>query len=118
MAIYLQAHCTEDSQGQDFWQVMKFIQLRSTCTSIVLNMGYKNYLIHLKEYVLCVWHTIILWQSLLQWLTAGDEIRVLAFNIHLICSEYRFKYNLLQIKKIVCFAWITVSLYWTWAGIM
>jgi len=65
-------------------------------------MGYKNDLIHLKEYVLNAWHTAILWKSLLTWLTASDEIRVWAFDIHLICSEYRFKYNLRQIKYFVC----------------
>ena len=49
----------------------------------VLNMGYKNDLIHLKEDVLSLWYTTILWQSLLTWLTASDEIRVLLFDIHL-----------------------------------
>jgi len=33
---------------------MKFIQLGNTCTLTVLNMGYKNDLIHIKEYVLSV----------------------------------------------------------------
>jgi len=33
-------------------------------------MGYKNDLIHLKDYVIS-----ILWQSLLTWITASDEIR-------------------------------------------
>jgi len=35
-------------------------------------------------------------------LTASDEIRALAFDIHLISSEYGFKHNLRQIKKFVC----------------
>jgi len=61
-------------------------------------MGYKNDLIHLKEYVLSVWQTTILWKSLLTWLTASDEIRVLSFDIHFISSEYGFKHNLSQIK--------------------
>jgi hypothetical protein len=65
-------------------------------------MCYKNDLIHLKEYVLSAWLTAILWQSLLTWLTESDKIRVLAFDIHLICSEYGFKHNLRQIKKFVC----------------
>jgi len=46
--------------------------------------------------------TYILWQSLLTWLTASDEIRVLAIVIQLIRSEYGFKHNLPQIKKFVC----------------
>jgi len=68
----------------------------------MLNMGYKNDLIHLKEYVLGPWHTANLWQSLLTCLTAKNEIRVLAFDIHLICSEYGLKHNLRQIKKFLC----------------
>jgi len=71
-------------------------------------MGYKNDLIHLKEYVLSCWHTTILWRSLLTWLTESDEIRVLSFDIHLTSSEYVFKHNLSQIKKFVCFVWLTV----------
>jgi len=51
-------------------------------------MGYKNDLIHLKKYLLNFWHTIILWQSLLTWHTASDEIRVLSFDIQLTSSEY------------------------------
>jgi len=66
-------------------------------------MGYKNDLIHLKVYVLSVWHTTILWQSLLTWLTASDGIRVLSFDIHLTSSEYWFKHNLNQIKKLGVF---------------
>jgi len=66
-------------------------------------MGYKNDLIHLKEYVLSVWHTTILWQSLLTWLTASDEIRVFSFDIHLTSSEYGIKHNLSQIKKLGVF---------------
>jgi len=65
-------------------------------------MGYKNDLIHLKGYVFCSCHTTILLHSLLTCLTASDEIRVLAFDIHLVCSEYGFKHNLLLIKKCVC----------------
>jgi hypothetical protein len=72
-------------------------------------MGYKNDLIHLKEYVFSVWHTTILWQSLLTWLTASDESRVLSFDIHLTSSEYGFKHNLSQIMKFVWFIWLTVS---------
>jgi len=70
-------------------------------------MGYKNYLIHLIEYVLSVWHMTILWQSLLTWLTASDEIRVLSFDIHLNSSEYGFKHKLSQIKKfgVFCLAY-------------
>ena len=64
-------------------------------------MGYKNDLIHLKEYLLSLWYTTILWQSLLTWLTASDEIRVLSFDIHLTSSEYGFKHNLSPIKKFV-----------------
>jgi len=52
--------------------------------------------------VLHAWYKVILWQSLLKWLTGRDEILVLAFDIHLICSEYGFKHNMRQIKKIVC----------------
>jgi len=52
--------------------------------------------------VLRGWHKVILCQSQLTWLTASDEIRVLAFDMHLICSEYGFKHNLRQIKKFVC----------------
>jgi len=63
-------------------------------------MGYKNDLIHLKEDVISVWHTTILWQSLLTWLSASDEIRVLSLDIHLTSSEYGFKHNLRQIKKL------------------
>ena len=48
------------------------------------------------------WHTAILWQSMLTWLNAIDEIRVLTFDIHLIYSEYGFKHNLHQINKLVC----------------
>ena len=59
----------------------------------MLNIGYKNDLIHLKVYVLRAWHTANLFQSLLIWLTATDEIRVLAFDIHLICSEYVLKHD-------------------------
>jgi len=61
-------------------------------------MGYKNDLIHLKVYVLSVWHTTIQWQSLLTRLTASDEIRGLSFDIQIIPSEYGFKRNLSQIK--------------------
>jgi len=35
-------------------------------------------------------------------ITAIDEICVLAFDIHLICSEYGLKHNLRQNKKLVC----------------
>jgi len=65
-------------------------------------MGNKHDLIHLKEYALSAWHTVILEQSLLTWLTANDEIRVLAFDIHLICSDNGFKHNMRQIKEFVC----------------
>jgi len=75
-------------------------------------MGYKNDLLHLKVYVLFLWHTTILWQSLLTWLTAIDEIRVLSFDIHLTFSEYGFKHNLRQIKKFVRFVLLPVYLYW------
>jgi len=68
----------------------------------MLKMGYKYDLIHLKEYMLSTWHTAILWQSLLTCLTGSNEIRVLVFDIHLICSEYGFKHNLRQIKEFVC----------------
>jgi len=81
-------------------------------------MGYINELIHLKVYVLSVWHTTILWQSLLTWLTASDEIRVISFDIHSTSSVYGFKHNMSKIKKFVCFVWLTVYLYWTWTGIM
>ena len=77
--------------------------MRTTCTLTVLNMVYKNDLIHLKEYLLSLWYTTILWQSLLSWLTASDEIRLLSFDIHLTTSEYGFKHNLSQIKKFVFF---------------
>jgi len=80
-------------------------------------MGYKNYLIHLKGYVLSVWHTTIQWQSLLSWLTTSDEIRVLSFDIHLTSSEYGFKLNLSQIKELGLFR-LAYYLYWTWTGIM
>jgi len=63
-------------------------------------MGYKNDVIHLKEYLLSVWHTTILWQTLLTWLSASDEVRVLASDIHLTSSEYGFKHNLNQIKEL------------------
>jgi len=43
-------------------------------------MGYKNDLIYHEGYVLSVWHTTILWQSLLTWITASDEIRVLSLD--------------------------------------
>jgi len=66
-------------------------------------MGYKNDFIHLKVYVLNVWHTTILWQSLLTWLNASDEIRVLSFVIHLTSSEIGFKLNLSQNKKLGVF---------------
>jgi len=66
-------------------------------------MGYKNDLNLIKEYVLSVCHTSILWQSLLTWLTASDEIRVLSFDIQLSISEYWFKHNLSQIKKLSVF---------------
>jgi hypothetical protein len=61
-------------------------------------MSYKNVLIHLIGYVLGAWHTAILWQSLLTWLTASDEIRVFTFDIHFICSEYGIKHNLQKMK--------------------
>jgi len=57
-----------------------------------------------------LWHTTILWQSLLTWLTASDVIRVLSFDIHLSSSEYGFKHNLGQIKKFVCFVWLSISI--------
>jgi len=79
---------------------MNFVSLRSNCTLTVLNMVYKHDLIHLQKDVLHAWHTIILWQSLLIWLTASDEIRV--FDIQLICPECGFKRNLRQINKFVC----------------
>ena len=34
-------------------------------------------------------------------MNASDEIRVLAFDIHFICSEYGFKHNLGQNKVFV-----------------
>ena len=64
-------------------------------------MGYKNDLIYLKGYVLGVWHTTILWQSLLTWITASEEILVLSFDIHFTSSEYVFNHNLRQIKEFV-----------------
>jgi len=64
-------------------------------------MGYKNDLIYLKVYMLGSWCTDNLWPRLLTWLTAYDEIRVLAFDIQLICSEYGLKHNLGQIKRFV-----------------
>jgi len=36
----------------------------------------------------------------------------------LICSEYGFKHNLHQIKKLCIYAWLTVYLYWIWTGNM
>jgi len=65
-------------------------------------MGKNNDLIHLKRYVLGSWQSVILWKSLLTWLTASDEIRVLEFDIKFICSEYGSKHNMRQIKKFVC----------------
>ena len=47
-------------------------------------------------------HIAIQWQSLLTWLTASDEILELAFDTHIISSEYGLKHNLRQIKKFVC----------------
>jgi len=38
MAINLQATCIENCKEQDFWQVMKFVKLGTTCTLTVLNM--------------------------------------------------------------------------------
>jgi len=63
-------------------------------------MGYKNNWMHLKVYVLNLWHTTILWQSLLTWLTASDEIRVSSFDIHITSSEYGFKQILSQMKNL------------------
>jgi len=63
---------------------------------------YKHDLVHLKEYVLSAFLTVILRQSLLTWLTDSNIIRVLAFDNHLICSEYGIKNNMSQIKKFVC----------------
>jgi len=40
-------------------------------------------------------------KNLLTWQTAGYEIRVLTFHIHLISSEYGFKHNLHQVKELV-----------------
>jgi len=68
----------------------------------MLNMVYKNNWIHLKGYVLSAWNTSNLWQSLITWLTASDEILELAFDTHIISSEYGLKHNLRQIKKFVC----------------
>jgi len=81
-------------------------------------MGYINDLMHLKFYVLNVNIRPFLRQSLITWLTASDEIRVLPFDIELICSEYGFKHNMRQMKELVCFAWLTVYLYWIWNGII
>jgi len=64
-------------------------------------MGFKNDLIHLKEYLLSLWHTTNLKQTLLSWLTTSDEIRVLTFDLHLTSSEDGFKHYLSQIKKFV-----------------
>jgi len=36
---------------------------------------------------------------------------VMKFGIHLNFSEYWFKHNLSQIKKVVCFVWLTDYLY-------
>jgi len=60
----------------------------------VPDIGYKNVLKRLTDYVLGAWHTAILWQRL----TASDEIRVFTFDIHLIWSEYGFKHNLRKMK--------------------
>jgi len=67
----------------------------------VLNKSYKHDLIHPEKYVLRAWHKVIQWQSLWTWVTASDEIRVFAFDIHLICSEYGFKHNLRKIMEFV-----------------
>jgi len=72
----------------------------------------------MKGYVLSLWYTTILWQILLTWLTASDEVRVLLFDIHLTSSEYGFKHTFSQMKKFVCFVWLTVYPYWTGTGIM
>ena len=77
----------------------------------MLNTSYKNDLIHLREYVLTAF---ILWHSLLKWLTAGDEIRVFAFDIHFICSRYGFKHNLRQIMKFVfTIGLLSINIYMT-----
>jgi len=79
--------------------------------------GLNNDLIHLKQYVLSAWHTAILLQSLLTWFSACNEIRVLAFYIHMICSETGFKHNLRLITYFVCLR-LAYYLYWIWTGNM
>ena len=76
-------------------------------------MGYKNVLIHRTEYVLGAWHKAILWQSLLTWLNASDEIRVCTFDMRLICSEYGFNITCEEINLCV-YDWFSVYQFRIW----
>jgi hypothetical protein len=113
-------YCIEICQVIRPLTMMKFVQLRTTCTLSVPNIKDKQDVLHLKEFVLwgLTLQPICEEYSLETCLTPSNVIHVLAFDIHFICSEYASKHDIFKPRNSCYYARLSVYLYWIWTGNM